>query len=76
MTESNNNQIFDGNGNKILTREYQYTKSDGTKIIIQNHSGGHSYPGDIGDQVAYLNDRPSDNTRTGSVRGTYGHYNF
>lgn len=76
MTDSNNNPIFDGNGNQIWTREYQYTKSDGSKIIIQDHSAGHSYPDGIGDQGAHLNVRPSDNTRTGSVPGTSGHYNF
>ncbi|WP_208642853.1 HNH/endonuclease VII fold putative polymorphic toxin [Rahnella woolbedingensis] len=76
MTDSNNNPIFDSNGNQIWTREYQYTKPDGSKIIIEDHSAGHSYPDGIGNQGAHVNVRPSDNTRSGSVPGTSGHYNF
>jgi len=27
----------------IWTREYQYTRTDGSKVIIQDHSAGHQY---------------------------------
>lgn len=61
----------------IWTREYQYTRSDGSKVIIQDHSAGHQYgQGGIGDQGDYLNIRPYSNTRIGSVDGTFDHYGF
>jgi RHS repeat-associated protein len=61
----------------IWTREYQYTRPDGSKIIIQDHSAGHQYgQGGIGDQGPHLNIRPYDNTRTGSISGTLDHYGF
>ncbi|WP_240152536.1 HNH/endonuclease VII fold putative polymorphic toxin, partial [Erwinia amylovora] len=76
MTDSNNNPILDKSGNQIWTREYQFTKSDGNKIVIQDHSAGHSYPGGIGNQGRHLNVRPIENIRTGSVLGTFDHYEF
>ncbi|HAT7515580.1 TPA: DUF4150 domain-containing protein [Kluyvera ascorbata] len=76
MTDSRKNPIFDSNGNQVWTREYQFTRADGTKIIIQDHSAGHSYPGGIGNQGSHLNVRPIENTRTGSVPGTFDHYEF
>lgn len=61
----------------IWTREYQYTRSDGSKIVIQDHSVEHQYgQGGIGDQGSHINIRPSNNTRTGSVPGTLDHYDF
>ncbi|MEC9649438.1 RHS repeat-associated core domain-containing protein, partial [Escherichia marmotae] len=76
MTDSRKNPIFDSNGNQVWTREYQFTRADGTKIIIQDHSAGHSYPNGIGNQGPHLNVRPIENTRTGSVPGTFDHYEF
>jgi len=76
MTDSKNNPILDNNGNQIWTREYQFTRPDGTKIVIQDHSAGHSYPGGIGNQGPHLNVRPIENIRTGSVPGTFDHYGF
>ncbi|CAX61338.1 RHS/YD repeat-containing protein [Erwinia billingiae Eb661] len=76
MTDSNNNPISDKSGNQIWTREYQFTKTDGNKIIIQDHSAGHSYPGGIGNQGRHLNVRPIENIRTGFVSGTFDHYEF
>ena len=76
MTDSKNNPILDKNGNQIWTREYQFTKADGTKIVIQDHSAGHQYPDGIGNQGSHFNVRPIDNIRTGSVPGTFGHYEF
>ncbi|WP_345830371.1 RHS repeat-associated core domain-containing protein [Erwinia sp. HDF1-3R] len=76
MTDSHNNPILDKNGNQIWTREYQFTKTDGNKIVIQDHSAGHSYPGGIGNQGRHLNVRPIENIRTGSVPGTLDHYGF
>ena len=61
MTDSRKNPIFDSNGKQVWTREYQFTRSDGSKIIIQDHSAGHSYPNGIGDQGSHLNVRPIEN---------------
>ncbi|MCU7144584.1 hypothetical protein J3T25_17760 [Salmonella enterica] len=76
MTDSRKNPIFDNNGNQVWTREYQFTRADGSKIIIQDHSAGHSYADGIGNQGSHLNVRPIENTRTGSVPGTFDHYEF
>ena len=59
-----------------MTREYEFTKPDGMKIIIQDHGAGHKYPGGVGDQGPHLNVRPIDNPRTGKVPGTQPHYPF
>ena len=76
MTDSNNNSILDNSGNQIWTREYQFTRSDGSKIVIQAHSEGHNYPGGIGNQGPHLNVRPIKNIRTGSIPCTFDHYGF
>lgn len=64
--------IKDANGNVINTREYHYTNSNGEKIIIQDHSAGHTK----GDQGPHFNVRPAENPRTGSVPGTQDYYPF
>ncbi|MDU8925642.1 HNH/endonuclease VII fold putative polymorphic toxin [Pasteurellaceae bacterium LIM206] len=76
MTDRNNHVILDGNGKPIMTREYQFTRSDGSKVIIQDHSAGHQYTGDIGSQGSHFNVRPPENVRTGKVIGTKEHYSY
>lgn len=62
---------------EVNTKEYIYTREDSSKVVIQDHSAGHSFgEGGVGDQGAHLNIRPIDNTRTGSVPGTAAHYPF
>ncbi|ADM97669.1 Putative membrane protein [Dickeya dadantii 3937] len=77
MTNSEGESILGKDGKPIWTREYQFTRQDGSKVIIQDHSAGHYYgEGGVGDQGSHLNIRPIDNTRTGKVPGTRGHYGF
>jgi hypothetical protein len=78
MTDKTGESILNNEGKPILTREYQYTRADGSKVIIQDHSAGHQYnePGNKGDQTAHLNLRPIENTRTGKVPGAKDHYYF
>ena len=60
-----------------MTREYTYTRGDGSKVVIQDHSAGHRFGQQgIGDQGPHFNVRPIENTRTGSVLGTLDHYPF
>lgn len=78
--------MTDRNGNPVLhpitklplwAKEYQFTRSDGTKIVIQDHSAGHDFgQGGIRDQGPHFNTRSSDNTRTGCVAGTLDHYSY
>ena len=78
MTDKNKKTIFDSNNQPIWTREYEFSKKDGSKVIIQDHSAGHYYgkmDGE-GDQGIHLNIRPYHNTRTGKVAGTKEHYPF
>jgi hypothetical protein len=67
-----NHVIKDEQGNIIYTREYHFTNNSGQKIIIQEHTAGHTKGG----QGAHFNVRPIDNTRTGNVDGTLDHYHF
>ncbi|MFT7880131.1 MAG: HNH/endonuclease VII fold putative polymorphic toxin [Sulfurimonas sp.] len=77
MKDRQGNIIKDENGNDIWTKEYQYTREDGSKIIIQDHSAGHQFGEEgIGDQGTHFNVRPVENTRTGNVPGTEEHYPF
>ena len=78
MTDINNSAVLNDSGKPILTREYQFTRSDGSKIIIQDHSAGHKFyaPENIGDQRAHLNPRPISNRRTGKLPGAKDHFYF
>jgi len=77
LTERNGRAVLDENGKPVMTREYTYTRSDGSEIVIREHSVGHSFnEGGVGDQGPHFNVRPSDNTRTGHVPGTQEHYPF
>jgi RHS repeat-associated protein len=75
MTDMNGKAILGPDHKPIMTREYTYTRPDGSRVIIQEHSAGHQFgEGGIGDQGPHFNVRPPENTRTGSVPGTQDHY--
>ncbi|MBI6695109.1 RHS domain-containing protein, partial [Pseudomonas corrugata] len=78
MTDKSGERILTTEGTPILTREYQFTRPDGSKIIIQDHSAGHQYhqPQNRGDQEAHFNLRPIENRRTGKVHNAKDHYYF
>ena len=69
---------------RVKTRELTYSvtdKLDGGKrpvnqVVIQDHSYGHSYANEIGNQPFHFNVRPITNTQTGTVSGTKKHYYF
>jgi hypothetical protein len=77
MTRRDGSAVLGADGNPVMTREYTYTRPDGSKVVIQDHSAGHQFgKGSIGDQGPHFNVRPPENTRTGSVAGTSEHYPF
>jgi hypothetical protein len=77
MTDRNGNRIWNESKQPIMTREYMYTRPDGSKVVIQDHSAGHRFGhGGVGDQGPHFNVRPPENTRTGSVPGAQDHYLF
>ncbi|MGY2273245.1 RHS repeat-associated core domain-containing protein [Pseudomonas azotoformans] len=78
MSDINGKAILDSSGKPIHTRVYQYTRADGSKVLIQDHSAGHKFgaPNGVGDQGAHFNLRPLETPRTGSVPGTKDHYLF
>ena len=76
MTDKNRNPINGSDGKPIMTREYEFTRSDGKRVVIQDHGAGHKYPGGVGDQGPHLNVRPIENLRTGKFPGTSEHYPF
>ncbi|POA31640.1 type IV secretion protein Rhs, partial [Pseudomonas sp. GW456-12-1-14-TSB6] len=78
MTDINGKSILNDSGIPIRTRQYMYTRQDGFKLILQDHSAGHKF-GDarkIGDQGPHFNIRPAANPRTGKVKNTDEHYPF
>jgi len=78
LTDRNGRQILDPTTHQpIVTREYTYTRPDGTKVVVQDHGAGHQFgEGGVGDQGPHFNVRPPENTRTGHVPGTKDHYPF
>ncbi|EIK68315.1 Rhs family protein [Pseudomonas synxantha BG33R] len=78
MTDLNDDNILDESGRFINSRVYQFTRADGSKVLIQDHSAGHKFgrPDGIGDQKAHFNLRPIDKPRNGTVNGGKDHYNF
>jgi len=78
MTDLNDDNILDENGRTINTRVYQFTRADGSKVLIQDHSAGHKFgrADGIGDQKAHFNLRPIEKPRNGNVSGAKEHYNF
>ncbi|MBP2337383.1 RHS repeat-associated protein [Saccharothrix coeruleofusca] len=77
MTDRNGSQVMDGNGRRVMTREYTFEQDGGNLVIIQDHSYGHRFgEGGVGDQGAHLNVRPHENPRTGKIPGTAQHYEY
>jgi RHS repeat-associated protein len=75
MTDRNGKPVFGSDGKRVMTREYNYTKSEGAQIIIQDHSAGHPQFGNEASKP-HFNVRPPDDTRNGRVPGTNAHYPF
>ena len=75
MTDRNGKAILGSDGKPIMTREYTFTRPDGSKVVIQDHTAGHNFGG-VRDQDPHFNVRPPENTRTGKVLGTQSHYPF
>jgi RHS repeat-associated protein len=77
MTDRNGKVILDDNHQPVMTREYVFTRSDGSQVVIQDHSAGHRFgEGGRGDQGPHFNVRPIEDTRNGKVPGTQEHYPF
>ncbi|WP_249186838.1 HNH/endonuclease VII fold putative polymorphic toxin [Pseudomonas sp. KB-10] len=77
MTSRGGTSVLGLDGKPVMTREYIYTRPDGTKVVIQDHSAGHKFgQKGVGDQGPHFNVRPPENTRTGSVPGTQNHYSW
>ncbi|MFF4716763.1 HNH/endonuclease VII fold putative polymorphic toxin, partial [Streptomyces eurythermus] len=77
MTDRTGQQVMDASHNPVMTREYVYKRSDGNRVIIQDHAYGHYYgEGGVGDQGPHFNVRPWENPRTGKVPGTAQHYEY
>ncbi|TQL37881.1 HNH/endonuclease VII fold putative polymorphic toxin [Salinispora arenicola] len=77
MTNAQGKQIMNPDGTPVNTREYIFTRGDGSQVIIQDHSAGHYFnEGGVGDQGPHINVRPIDKPRNGKVPGTAQHYNY
>jgi RHS repeat-associated protein len=77
MTNRNGKTVLGSDGKPVMTREFTFTTSDGTKVVIQDHSAGHQFnEGGKGDQRAHFNVRPIEDTRNGKIGGTQLHYPY
>jgi RHS repeat-associated protein len=77
MTDINGKNVLGTDHKPIMTREYTYTRPDGSRVIIQDHSAGHRWgQGGRGDQGPHFNVRPPENPRTGHVPGAKEHYSY
>lgn len=76
LDDGNGNFVLDKSGSMVEVRQYHYTNIDGDQIVIQEHSLGHSKATPGHGLEPHFNVRPIENTRTGHVPGTHGHYNF
>jgi hypothetical protein len=74
LTDQNGSRVVQ-DGKPQTTREYTHTNGKGEKVIIQDHSQGHTF--NDGTKIGpHVNVRPPNNTRTGSVEGTKPHYPY
>ncbi|OZO02467.1 type IV secretion protein Rhs, partial [Pseudomonas sp. IB20] len=78
MRDKQNNEVLDERGRPIMTREYEFTRANGSKILIQDHGAGHKFsaPEGQGDQTSHFNLRPKNRPRTGKLDGGKAHYYF
>ncbi|TDB40695.1 type IV secretion protein Rhs [Photorhabdus khanii subsp. guanajuatensis] len=83
LTDRSNHQIMDASHNPLSTREYHFSRPDGSKIVIQEHSAGHIYgpTGTPGNQGTHFNIRPFDpetgnGSRNINIKGLPEHYEF
>ncbi|WP_256679996.1 HNH/endonuclease VII fold putative polymorphic toxin [Pseudomonas sp. R1-43-08] len=76
--DQHKNEILDARGHRVMTREYEFTRADGSKVLIQDHGAGHKFsaPGGKGDQAAHFNLRPKHSPRNGKLKGAKAHYYF
>jgi RHS repeat-associated protein len=75
VTDQNGKQVVDENGKPQTSREYTHTTGTGDKVVIQDHSQGHTYA-DGAKEGPHFNVRPADDTRHGQVPGTKAHYRY
>ena len=78
MTDLNEKNILDNTGLPIDTKVYQFTRSDDSKVLIQDHSAGHKFGSadGAGDHSAHFNLRPIEKPRKGNLPGAKEHYPF
>jgi RHS repeat-associated protein len=83
LTDRDGHAIKDSDFNILESREYHYTRPDGSRVVIQEHSAGHTYgpPDTPGNQGPHFNPRPFDpktgnGSRNGSLSGSYDHYEY
>ncbi|WP_218174271.1 HNH/endonuclease VII fold putative polymorphic toxin [Pseudomonas tolaasii] len=60
MRDKQNNEVVNERGMPVMTREYEFTRANGTKVLIQDHGAGHKFfaPEGHGDQPPHFNLRP------------------
>ncbi|WP_426134503.1 RHS repeat-associated core domain-containing protein [Pseudomonas sp. PWP3-1b2] len=78
MRDKQNNEVLNERGIPVMTREYEFTRANGTKILIQDHGAGHKYFASEGhgDQPSHFNLRPKERPKNGKLEGTKDHYYF
>jgi hypothetical protein len=75
VTDQSGRQVIGADGKPQTSREYTHTTGGGEKVVIQDHSQGHTYP-DGATVGPHINVRPQADTRHGEVPGTKKHYPY
>ena len=76
LKDGSNGYVRNANGSIVKVRQYTHTTTSGIKVIIQEHSLGHTKATTGHGAEPHFNVRPIDKPDTGNVKGTHGHYNF
>ncbi|WP_395608497.1 RHS repeat-associated core domain-containing protein [Pseudomonas sp. B22129] len=78
MRDKQNNEVVNERGMPVMTREYEFTRANGTKVLIQDHGAGHKFfgPEGHGDQPPHFNLRPKERPKNGKLEGAKDHYYF
>jgi hypothetical protein len=75
VTDQSGRQVIGADGKPETSREYTHTTGSGDKVVIQDHSQGHTFSD--GTTVGpHFNVRPANDTRNGQVPGTEPHYPY
>ncbi|WP_225776139.1 HNH/endonuclease VII fold putative polymorphic toxin [Pseudomonas sp. Marseille-Q5115] len=76
LLDGNGEKIKYPNGQVVTTRQYHYINKNGDRVVIQEHSWGHSKATAGHGAEPHFNTRAAQDLKVHNFPGTHGHYNF